>query len=119
LSGGQAQRVGIARALAAQPRVMLMDEPFGALDPLTRDAIAQEYRAVHDQLGLTTLMITHDITEALLTADHIAVLDGGRLVDSGTPHQMLRRARDGDARDLMATPRRQADRLRALFESGP
>jgi oligopeptide transport system ATP-binding protein len=118
-SGGQRQRVGIARALAAEPRVMLMDEPFGALDPLTRDAIARDYRAVHDRLGLTTLMITHDITEALVTADRVAVLDGGKLIDSGTPHDMMTRARDGEARDLMAMPRRQAERLRALAENGP
>ena len=119
LSGGQGQRVGIARALAAEPRVMLMDEPFGALDPLTRDAISRDYRAVHDRLGLTTLMITHDITEALVSADRIAVLDGGKLIDSGTPQEMMTRARDGHARDLMAAPRRQAERLRALTENGP
>ncbi len=65
LSGGERQRVGIARAIAANPPVVLMDEPFGALDPLTRDALAQEYRRLHDQLGLTSILITHDMTEAL------------------------------------------------------
>src|SRR5207253_50557 len=61
LSGGQRQRVGVARALAAQPAVMLMDEPFGALDPLTRDALGTDYRALHQRLGLTTVMVTHDM----------------------------------------------------------
>ncbi|MBV9508777.1 MAG: ATP-binding cassette domain-containing protein, partial [Caulobacteraceae bacterium] len=79
LSGGQRQRVGVARALAARPKVMLMDEPFGALDPATRDALGGEYRRLHDQLGLTTVMVTHDLVEAVLLADRIAVLQGGRL----------------------------------------
>src|SRR5690606_32526687 len=61
LSGGQRQRVGVARALAARPRIMLMDEPFGALDPVTRDALGAEYRRLHDRMGLTTLMVTHDV----------------------------------------------------------
>src|SRR4051812_33188341 len=66
LSGGQRQRVGVARALAAKPRIVLMDEPFGALDPLTRDALGDDFRALHRKLGLTTVMITHDMTEAVL-----------------------------------------------------
>ncbi len=74
LSGGERQRVGVARALAARPDIVLMDEPFAALDPLTRDALAQDYRRLHDQLGLTTVMITHDMLEALGLADRIAVL---------------------------------------------
>ncbi|MBS0244141.1 MAG: ATP-binding cassette domain-containing protein, partial [Proteobacteria bacterium] len=61
LSGGQQQRVAIARALAAEPRIMLMDEPFGALDPVTRDNLGRAYRALHDKLGLTTIMVTHDM----------------------------------------------------------
>src|SRR3954447_23369328 len=65
LSGGQRQRVGVARALAAKPRIVLMDEPFGALDPLTRDALGDDYRELHKKLGLTTVMITHDMTEAI------------------------------------------------------
>src|SRR3954467_4452973 len=85
LSGGQRQRVGVARALAAAPPILLMDEPFGALDPVTRDALGSDYRALHDKLALTTLMITHDITEALLLADRIAVMRGGRLIEIGTP----------------------------------
>ena len=89
LSGGERQRVGVARALAAGPRIMLMDEPFGALDPLTRDALGRDYRQLHDELGLTTVMITHDVVEALLLADRIVVMNEGR----------ARRGRDAAAAD--------------------
>src|SRR5689334_10033859 len=85
LSGGQRQRVGVARALAAKPRIVLMDEPFGALDPLTRDALGDDFRELHRKLGLTTVMITHDMNEAILLADRIAVMGGGKLLAQGTP----------------------------------
>src|SRR6266404_8831273 len=88
LSGGQRQRVGVARALAARPRIVLMDEPFGALDPLTRDALGDDYRALHNKLGLTTVMITHDMTEAILLADRVVVMRGGRLLAEGTPSDL-------------------------------
>jgi osmoprotectant transport system ATP-binding protein len=114
LSGGQRQRVGVARALAAKPRIVLMDEPFGALDPLTRDALSQDYRALHDTLGLTTVMITHDMMEALLLADRIAVMREGCLVADGTPNEMMAHSGDDFVSELMQTPRRQADRLNAL-----
>ncbi len=114
LSGGEGQRVGLARALAAGPKIMLMDEPFGALDPLTRDALGEDYRALHGELGLTTVMITHDMLEALLLADRIAVIRDGRIVAEGTPQQLMNGAQDGYVRELMAAPRRQAERLRAL-----
>jgi NitT/TauT family transport system ATP-binding protein len=74
LSGGQQQRVGLARALAADPQIMLMDEPFGALDPVTRIELGDAYRALHARLGLTTVMVTHDVQEAVLLADRVAVL---------------------------------------------
>ena len=83
LSGGQRQRVGVARALAAKPRIVLMDEPFGALDPLTRDALGDDFRALHRKLGLTTVMITHDMTEAILLADRVAVMRGGQAAGAG------------------------------------
>src|SRR6188472_4325053 len=88
LSGGQRQRVGVARALAARPKIVLMDEPFGALDPLTRDALGDDYRELHRKLGLTTVMITHDMTEAILLADRIAVMRAGRLLAQGTPAEL-------------------------------
>jgi osmoprotectant transport system ATP-binding protein len=119
LSGGERQRVGVARALAAGPRIMLMDEPFGALDPLTRDALGQDYRRLHDELGLTTVMITHDVLEALLLADRIVVMSEGRVVADGTPQQLMAQDRDAYARQLMQTPRRQAERLQALLAASP
>lgn len=114
LSGGQRQRIGVARALAAEPKIMLMDEPFGALDPLTRDELQAEFKAIHDRLGLTTVMVTHDMTEALLLADRVAVMREGRLIRIGTPNEMLTDPRDEYVAKLMATPKRQADRLEAI-----
>lgn len=118
LSGGERQRVGVARAIAAEPRVVLMDEPFGALDPLTRDAVGQDYRRLHDELGLTTVMITHDMLEAVLLADRIAVLHEGKLIEEGTPRQLMTSAEHDYVRELMQTPRTQAARLRKLMEGG-
>ncbi len=114
LSGGQQQRVGVARALAARPRIVLMDEPFGALDPLTRDTLSEDYRTLHARLGVTTMMVTHDITEALLVADRIAVMRDGRLIAIDKPRRI---SQSGDAyvRDLLRAPRRQAERLRQLL----
>src|SRR6201747_1073675 len=88
LSGGQRQRVGVARALAAKPRIVLMDEPFGALDPLTRDALGDDYRALHRKLGLSPLIITHAMTEAILLADRVAVMRGGKLLAQGTASEL-------------------------------
>jgi osmoprotectant transport system ATP-binding protein len=117
LSGGQRQRVGVARALAARPKIVLMDEPFGALDPLTRDALGDDYRALHDRLGLTTVMITHDMTEAILLADRIAVMRGGRLLAQGTASELAQND-DTYVGELLRTPRRQADRLNAALPRG-
>ncbi len=114
LSGGQRQRVGVARALAARPAIVLMDEPFGALDPLTRDALGDEYRALHEKLKLTTIMITHDMTEAILLADRIAVMKSGRLIAEGTPAE-LSASKDAYVNELLGTPRRQAERLKHLI----
>ena len=114
LSGGERQRVGVARALAANPRIVLMDEPFGALDPLTRDALSEDYRRLHDKLGLTSVMITHDMLEALLLADRIAVLRDGRLVAEGTPDALMAHTENDFVSELMQTPRRHAERLNAL-----
>ena len=115
LSGGQRQRVGFARALAAGPRVMLLDEPFGALDPITRDTLQREFRSLHRKLGLTAVMVTHDMTEALLLADRIAVMDAGEVVRVGTPQALVADPGDPRVAALMETPRRQADQLEALI----
>ena len=89
LSGGQQQRVGVARALAADPDVLLMDEPFGALDPVIRASLQQEIKRVHQSSGKTIVMVTHDIDEALLLATRIVLLDRGKIVQTGTPLQLL------------------------------
>jgi osmoprotectant transport system ATP-binding protein len=115
LSGGQRQRVGVARALAARPSIMLMDEPFGALDPVTRDGLGAEYRRLHEQLGLTTVMVTHDITEAVLLADAIVVMDKGQMIAQGAPAALLDDA-NPQVRSLIETPRRQAERVRERLE---
>src|SRR6478609_3843133 len=114
LSGGQRQRVGVARALAAKPRIVLMDEPFGALDPLTRDALGDDYRSLHRTLGLTTVMITHDMTEAILLADRVVVMRGGKLLAQGTPAE-LSTSSDPYVGELLRTPRRQSERLGKLL----
>ena len=111
LSGGQRQRVGIARALAAEPRIVLLDEAFGALDPLTREALGYDYRTLHDQLGLTTVMITHDVLEAVLLADRLAVMQSGRLLAEGAPAELMSGDAPAYVRELMASPRRQAERV--------
>ncbi len=80
LSGGQRQRVGLARALAADPPILLMDEPFGALDPITRADIQQEFRKLQQNLGKTIVFVTHDVAEALLLGDRIALLEQGRML---------------------------------------
>jgi osmoprotectant transport system ATP-binding protein len=112
LSGGQRQRVGVARALAAEPAILLMDEPFGALDPLTRDALGQEVRGLHERLGLTTVMVTHDMAEAVLLADRIVVMKAGAVAADGTPHDLMAHVKDPEVRAMLEAPRRQAERLR-------
>jgi osmoprotectant transport system ATP-binding protein len=115
LSGGQRQRVGVARALAAAPAIMLMDEPFGALDPVTRDALGTEYRRLHDAMKLTTLMVTHDVLEALLLADRVVVMRGGQIAADGAPRDLLAAQADPAVRALLETPRRQALKIAALL----
>jgi len=118
LSGGQRQRVGVARALAAEPGILLMDEPFGALDPLTRDALGTDVRALHERLGLTTVMVTHDMAEAVLLADRIVVLRDGAVVADGAPEALVRDVIDPGVRDLLDAPRRQALRLAERLGGG-
>ncbi|MFC6670258.1 ABC transporter ATP-binding protein [Marinobacterium aestuariivivens] len=89
LSGGQAQRVGVARALAANPNILLMDEPFGALDPITRENLQAELLRIQSQIHKTIIFVTHDIDEALKLATRIAVMDKGRLIQYDTPERIL------------------------------
>ncbi len=111
LSGGQRQRVGVARALAGDPELLIMDEPFGALDPITRDALGDKVRELHEKLGLTTIMVTHDMAEALLLADRVMVMSFGRLVADEAPQALLEGKGGEIAQGLVAVPRQQAERL--------
>jgi len=116
LSGGQQQRVGVARALAARPKLMLMDEPFGALDPITRDNLQTEFKQLQKDLGLTVVMVTHDMTEALILADRIAVMAEGTILRLGTPRELLHNPQHDYVAKLLATPKRQADIVEELSE---
>ncbi len=117
LSGGQAQRVSLARALAVMPKVMLLDEAFGAVDPLLREALQREYRGLHTALELTTVMVTHDVTEALLMADRLAIFDAGQLVACGTAAELESHASEQVQR-LLGAPKRQAEAVRQRFARG-
>jgi osmoprotectant transport system ATP-binding protein len=119
LSGGQVQRVALARALAAQPKIMLMDEPFGALDPLIRDDLAEDYRHIHNTLKLTTIFVTHDMTEAMLLGDRIAVMKDGALVQIGTPNELLAHPADDFVKALVDTPKKRARRLAEVLQAAP
>lgn len=115
LSGGQRQRVGLARALAARPRVLLMDEPLGAVDPLLRKGLQREIARIHRELGLTTMMVTHDMVEGLSLADRAAVMKRGEVLQIGTPSELLRAPAHEYVADLMRVAADQAtviDRLR-------
>jgi len=113
LSGGQRQRVGVARALAAEPHLLLMDEPFGALDPVTRDSLGRKVRALHGELGLTTVLVTHDMAEALLLADRVLVMEAGLVVADESPATLLAGQGGEAAQALVAVPREQARELAA------
>ncbi|MEX0449842.1 ABC transporter ATP-binding protein [Spiribacter sp. 221] len=89
LSGGQAQRVGVARALAADPGILLMDEPFGALDPITRSSLQAELLRIQSHIRKTIVFVTHDMDEALRLADHIVVMRAGRIIQQGAPADIL------------------------------
>jgi osmoprotectant transport system ATP-binding protein len=97
-----------------------MDEPFGALDPITRDSVRSSYQSLHSRLGLTTIMVTHDVQEAVLLADRIAVMSAGRILAYDTPRALLSNgAATAEVANLMAMPKRQAERIRALTEGEP
>ena len=109
LSGGQQQRVGIARALAASPDILLMDEPFGAVDEITRSQLQVEISRIHRETGITVLFVTHDISEALLLGTHMLVLDAGRVQQFGSPEEILARPATEFVRKLVARQRHTCD----------
>ena len=114
LSGGQAQRIGIARALAIDPEILLLDEPFAALDPVTRDSLGKTVRALHEAKGLTTILVTHDMAEAMLLADRVIVLAAGRIVADASPADLASGRGGAEAEALVAVPREQARRIAEL-----
>jgi osmoprotectant transport system ATP-binding protein len=111
LSGGQQQRVGVARALAARPRIVLMDEPFGALDPLTRESLQHSVKAIQRDSGTTILFVTHDMDEAFGLGDRVALMLDGKVAQVGTPLQLIREPADERVREFVGGTRA---RLREL-----
>jgi osmoprotectant transport system ATP-binding protein len=121
LSGGEQQRVGVARALAGDPELLLMDEPFAAVDPITRDALQAEIARIHQATEKTIVFVTHDIEEALRLATVIAIMDAGRIVQLGSPLDILEHPANDFVRDFVGrqslglkllSVRKIADRLR-------
>jgi osmoprotectant transport system ATP-binding protein len=118
LSGGQRQRVGVARALAAGQKILLMDEPFGALDPITRANIQEEFSSLRTRLGLTIVMVTHDMAEALILSDRIAVMQAGEIVSTGSPYEMLSNPGHPYAEKLLDAPRQQSELITNILKRG-
>lgn len=106
LSGGQQQRVGVARALAAGPNILLMDEPFGALDPVIRAKAQEDLKAIQKRLGTTIILVTHDMEEAISLGDRIAVMDDGKLLQYGPPAEILARPATDFVERLVGTGER-------------
>ncbi len=115
LSGGQKQRVGVARGLATDPEYLLMDEPFGALDAVTRDGLQQELLALQGRLSKTIIFVTHDIFEALTLADRIAVMHEGKLEQVGTNEEVVGEPQSDFVRDLFGRPAKHLSKFQDLF----
>ena len=115
LSGGQKQRIGVARALAAGSKIMLMDEPFGALDPITRSNLIDEFAKIQKELTLTVVMVTHDVLEALILADRIAIMKDGELLAVGKPEELVSDSSHPYVSELLSTPRQQTEKVNRLL----
>ena len=109
LSGGQQQRVGIARSLAASPEILLMDEPFGAVDEITRSQLQDEISAIHQKTGITILFVTHDISEALKLGTKVLVMDQGVIQQYASPREILANPATDFVRKLAAKERRMCN----------
>lgn len=109
LSGGQQQRVGLARALVADPRVLLMDEPFGALDNVTRSKIHAEFKALDELKRKTIIMVTHDVQEAFELGDRICLMDKGKIIQDGTPSELLSTPANDFVKDFLKDQRLQLE----------
>ena len=107
MSGGQQQRIGVLRALAINPPVILMDEPFGALDPVTRDVLQDEVKALQEKFGITIVFVTHDMDEAIKMADVIVFMEDGKIVQQATPSEMVRNPKTKTVRQFMSKHREE------------
>ncbi len=114
LSGGQQQRVGFARALALSPKIMLLDEPFGALDPLVREQLQQSFLDLKIKLNFTSVIVTHDIYEAMILGDRIGILKEGKLLQLASLSELINRPKDSYVEQLLSTPLRQYEILAQL-----
>jgi len=118
LSGGQRQRIGLARALAGEPDIVLMDEPFSALDPSTKSDLIEDIAALREKLGFAAVMVTHDFSEALRLADRIAVMDGGAIAQIGTAADLIAAPATPAVEALLDAPRRTAAFVGKAFGVG-
>jgi osmoprotectant transport system ATP-binding protein len=116
LSGGQAQRVAVARALAAEPPVLLLDEPFGALDPITRERLQASFCEIRQKLRLTAVFVTHDLVEAMLVGDRVGVIKEGRLLQLGGISDLASHPADPYVGELISAPLRQASMVMAKLK---
>jgi osmoprotectant transport system ATP-binding protein len=116
LSGGEAQRVGVARALAADPEILLMDEPFGALDPITRDRLQSQFARIASELGKTIVFVTHDIDEAIRLSSRMVLMRAGELVQEGPPEELLAHPADRFAKEFIGADRALKRLSRLLVE---
>ncbi|MBI1338814.1 ATP-binding cassette domain-containing protein [bacterium] len=115
LSGGQRQRVGLARALAGEPDLLLMDEPFAALDPVTKDALIEDIIRLRERLKFAAVIVTHDFSEALRLAGRVAVMDGGRIAQIGPVCELIAAPATDTVRALLDAPRRTARAVASAF----
>ena len=109
LSGGEAQRVGIARALAANPKIILMDEPFSALDPITRANLQEDVKKLQKQIHKTIVFVTHDIEEAFLLGDKICIIQDGELIQSGTKHEIISNPKNDFVKKFIAIKKKEGE----------
>ena len=117
LSGGEKARVALAKLLIQPTNLLLMDEPFGALDPITRAELQEEFKHIQSELNLTVIMVTHDMTEALLMAHRIAVMKDGEILQIGSPRELINQPRHDYVKEIVEMPKRRADRLEKLIHS--
>ena len=109
LSGGEAQRVGIARALAADPKIILMDEPFSALDPITRASLQEDVKKLQKQINKTIVFVTHDIEEAFLLGDKICIIQDGELIQSGTKQEIISNPKNDFVKKFIAIKKKEGE----------